>query len=302
MPDSFSKLGGSCLAYILNGDDYLALPRGNQTWIVQDLLPVGGGMLLYGDPKVGKSFAALQLADAIVQGNQWLGFPVPAAKTVAYIQLDTPQSLWADRVQALKEKAGLAVGKIQFADRETLETQPFYISNPQHWGRLREAVTATKPDVVIIDTIKEACTGVNENDSSEMQEAYGQLVAATLPAALIVIAHARKSNPEQGYDLMNDNRGSNYMVGRMDSICRFSRSSMNVVSRTVEQHSIKLEREDTGLWSLAEDPFKAELELAVQQAPIPIVVRQLASVLSQRTGKSEEACRTALRRYLRKTP
>jgi RecA-family ATPase len=244
-------------AFVL-GSDYLALPREPELWLVEGLLPVGGSMLIFGDPKAGKSFAALQLACCVTSGVEWLGFACPQPRKVAYIQLDTPRSLWADRVQSLAT-AGHPVEGVHFADRETLETHPFDILRDEHLLLLQEALKGVQPGAVIVDTIREAHSA-DENDSTEMQQAIARLEAAVKPAAMILVAHARKSNPDQPHDIMNDNRGSNYIVGRMDAICRFwsnkdaTTGGMRVSSRTTEEHSLKLNREGDGTWTVNEEP------------------------------------------------
>jgi RecA-family ATPase len=201
---------------IVSGQDYLKLPSSPATWLVEPLLPSSGAMLLYGDAKVGKSFAALQLANAIQSGQSWLGFPTRKGNVV-YIQLDTPR----------------------MADRETLDAWPFDILDPEHLITLRDELQALKPDFVIIDTLRESHSA-DENDSTEMQEAIAALVAATKPAALCLISHARKPSQESDYSLMADNRGSNYVVGRMDAIVRFTSKSARVSGRSIEEHSISL--------------------------------------------------------------
>lgn len=148
------------------------------------------------------------------------------------------------------------------------------------------------PDCVIIDTIREAHTG-DENDSTAMQSVVAQLTAAVKPAALVLVAHSRKANFEHGPDLMNDNRGSNYMVGKMDVIIRFSHSSMRVSGRSIDEQSIPIERLDNGLWELALDPTESlALDLLATGKPI----RELARVLHETSGKSESAARAYLRR------
>lgn len=252
-------------------------------------------MLLYGDPKIGKSYAALQLACSLASGKEWLGFQVPQEVPTVYIQLDTPRTLWADRVEQLA-KSGHPIATVHFADRETLGTFPFDILKPEHFKLLAQSLQAINPGAVIIDTLREAHSG-DENDSTEMQDVVAHLDAAVKPAAMIFVSHSRKSNPDFGYDLMNDNRGSNYIVGRMDAICRFSHSSMRCTSRVMEEHSTKLERADDGTWNIAEDPFKSTAELTIQNNP-GASVRELARILHSTSGKSESACRAWLRRHL----
>jgi RecA-family ATPase len=301
---------------IVSTSDYLSLPREPETWLIEPLLPIGGAALLYGDAKIGKSFAALQMAEALVQGTSWLGFPCRKS-TVVYIQLDTPRSLWADRLERLGARSSQArpesqanvsscastpantggLNNIFQADRETLETWPFDILLDEHQVLLKAALDHVGPDVVIIDTLREAHSG-DENDSTAMQQVIARLTAAVKPAALILISHSRKSNPEFGQDLINDNRGSNYVVGRMDAIIRFSWSSVRVSGRSIDEQSIGVHRADNGFWELSEDPLRVPAENLLLDKSLSL--REMARILHERSGKSESACRAYLRRLSEK--
>lgn len=284
---------------IVSGPDYLNLPSSPETYLIDPLLPSGGALLLYGDPKVGKSYAALQLAEAIQNGDHWLGFPARAGKVV-YVQLDTPRNVWQTRVRDLQTKYGQLINPPYFTDRELLEAWPFDILRPDHLIILREELQALQPDLVIIDTLRESHSA-NENDSTEMQEAVAALVAATQPSALCLISHARKPSQDQDFSLMGDNRGSNYVVGRMDAIVRFTPKTCRVSGRSIEEHSIDLERQDSGFWEVA----NAELDMVCLSVLLDDAhgsLRDAAKAMSGRIGKPESACRGILRRYLKSHP
>lgn len=282
---------------IVPGQQYLNLPRSSETFLISPVLPAGGSMLLYGDPKVGKSFAGLQLANALVTASDWFGFRVPCSCRVVYIQLDTPRSLWAERVASLRER-GLHTDAILFADRETLNTWPFDILNPAHQVLLAQALAEVKADCVIIDTLRECHRG-DENDASDMQNVVSSLVAATQPAALILIAHGRKADPDRQSSLINDNRGSNYVVGAVDAIAHMSKEGIEIGGRAVEQVSISLSRQDDGTWILADRDRVKQLarELLMGDAAVPL--REKARILAASTGKDPAACLTILHRLLR---
>lgn len=282
---------------IVSGEAYLALPRAPETWLVEGLLPVGGEMLLYGEAKVGKSFAALQLACSLATGREWLGFAVPVPVKVVYVQLDTPRGLWAERLEQLREN-GWPIEACYFADRETLETHPFNVMNLDHFKLLSDALAAQKPDVVVFDTLKESHQN-DENDATAMQVVISHLEAAVKPAGLILITHSRKHDPERGMDLKNDPRGSNYLVGKMDAICRFTHTSMRCVSRTLEEHSIPLERADDGTWGIVQDNFESIAAETVALNP-GLSLRKLAQLLHERSDRSAAACRSYLSRRAQK--
>ena len=289
---------------IVSVSEYLALPRSPQTWLVEPLLPLGGQLLLYGDPKVGKSFAALQLAASIAKGEDWLGFRVPTRSRVLYIQLDTPRSLWAARIEGLHtflqllqaphttSSTTLPIADLWLADRETLDCWPFDILEPEHEGLLAQVVGPLNPQVVILDTLREAHSG-DENDSTAMQNVIAHLTAAVKPAALILVAHSRKANPEFGPSLMNDNRGSNYIVGKMDGIVHFTQDGIQAGGRAMEETEIKLDRLSNGLWQLSDRERIKVLARKLLEDPEGSL-RSKAKRLSEQTGKSEEAALSLL--------
>jgi hypothetical protein len=150
---------------------------------------------------------------------------------------------------------------------------------------------------VFIDTLREAHTG-DENDSTDMQAVIARLAAAVKPAAMILISHSRKSNPEHGADLINDNRGSNYVVGRMDAIIRFSWSTIRVSGRAIDEQSIGVHRADNGFWELSEDPLKVLTDNLLLTTDLS--TREMARILHEKSGKSESACRAYIRRAQQK--
>lgn len=247
---------------------------------------------MYGDPKVGKSYAAIQLALALQEGKDWLGFPVKRKARVVYVQLDTPRSLWTARLEALKISPE-SLDSLLLADRETLGCYPFDILNPIHHDMLRNALRPLEADCVIIDTLRET-SSVGENDTDTMKSVVSSLTTATEPAALILVHHARKPS-ENGGSTIHDSRGSSYLPGKMDSILRLAPKTLYFAGRAIEEGSLHLRREDNGFWSA--DIGEAEIHIeAVMADPSFTSTRQRAEALAQRIGKSPEACRALLRR------
>jgi len=275
---------------LMSGTDYLSLPRDAETFIVAPLLPTGGHMLLYGDPKVGKSFAALQLAAAISGGSEWLGFPIKQNGKVAYVQLDTPRGVWAQRLDDLKT-SGVNVEPIYFADRESLQTWPFDIFDPHHFSLLRSELDRVQPLAVIIDTLKET-NQLEENGNTEGQKVIAALTAATKPAALILVHHGRKPS-ETPTKLTMGARGASYLTGKMDAIVHFSERSIQYTGRSIEEGTLRLLRSDNGFWELHQDETEAAIESVMREGGS---VREQAARLASRIGKSEESCRSAIRR------
>lgn len=285
---------------ILSSSDYLALPRAPQSWLVQPVLPVGGTMLIYGDVKLGKSYAALQLSLAVADGGDWLGFPVRTSGKVVYVQLDTPANLWAaDPDEYLGRLAKMGIlphPNMYFADRETLDCWPFNILDPLHAERLRSAVQAIEPVLVVIDTLREAHRG-DENKSDDMQGAISRLVGACRPAAVLFVHHAKKPNPEQGADARNDMRGG-YIAGRMDSVFQLGKATLRYLGRALDDDSIKIERQPSGMWLAVQDGIADAIRSLFETDP-EIPVREAARRLAASTGRSEDSIRGLIRRHQR---
>ena len=58
---------------IVNAASLAGLPVPERRWLVQDMIPEAKVTLLYGDGGSGKSLLAIQLADAVATGGEWLG-------------------------------------------------------------------------------------------------------------------------------------------------------------------------------------------------------------------------------------
>lgn len=240
------------------------------------------------------SYLAIQLALALSGAeHEWLGFPVSKPGPVVYIQLDTPGSLWSYRLSEL-EKSGHPIKVLHLADRETLDFYPFDILQPTHVAYLRSIIEPIHPTAVIIDTIRESHSG-DEDKSTTMRNVIANLVGATHPAALILISHARKPNQDMDRDLMADQRGSSYVVGRMDAIMRLTKRSLYYAGRSIEEGSIKLQRQENGLWLVEPDDSGPALQAVLADSTLT-TMRSKARALAPTIKKSEEAAMSMIRR------
>lgn len=274
---------------IYPGSSYRKLPRPATTWLIEPIIPAGGSVVLYGDAKLGKSFLALQAAEAIVSGTDWLCYPTRIKNgKVVYIQLDTPRGLWMDRIDSLAPKhPNLDI--IDYADRETLDF-PFDILNPEHFSHLQQDLSTIKPDLVIFDTLREA-HAEEENSSTDMKNVIAALTACVRPAALLLVSHPRKPQPESLDSLLSGQRGSGYIVGKMDTIIKLNPHSLQAVGRALEEVSIDIERMENGYWHYDSDlPYIQEI-LSLDHS-----MSEKAEIVAQKLHISKEAARSKLRR------
>lgn len=292
----------------VTGNAYLELPTAEQTWIIEPLIPTGGLVNIYGRPKEAKkSWMGLNMALAISNGwDELIGkFPVRSWGPVAYLQVDTPRSLWRPRVELLKRE-GHDLSVLYLCDPE-LVPYPLDLLDGEanHTGILtdmvRESFGKQTPLVVFIDTLREVHGG-DEDKSTVMRNVIARLRVAFMGSAIVLISHSRKGSAEQppagesgDETLMDENRGSGYVAGRMDTIIRLTPKYMSYQGRAVGKERIKIEFDHrTGLFAAAFDPIGVRAkELAGAEGSD----RGKARTLAQELNITEEAARSALRRH-----
>ena len=255
--------------------EYLTLPRPDEAWIIKDVLPVGGQMTLYGPPKLGKSYLALQLA-AAVSGDtlEWLGYDVAQNGRVIYLQFDTPRIVWQTEHLAHVLKSGRRMERVWHGDRYSLPS-PFNILDDDCAMVLQRIVQRINPLVLVVDTFREAHQG-DEDKSGAMKLALERLQHVAGTAALVLVAHARKPS-EWANTVISGLRGSTYLTGKMDTIAQCGEKTVHLVGRAIANTTIKVQREPY-LWTVV------------------LSERQVAQAVAKETGQSANALRMRWRR------
>lgn len=232
--------------FFVPAESYLALPKAPMPWVVDKLIPVGGLINIFGKPKTGKSFLALSLAQAIVEGRpDWCGYEILMPGPVAYLQIDTPREEWSIRLGKLKLGNG-GGSKLWIADMWQVPEFPFNILNPAQteltW--LKQSIAAINPVLTIIDTLREVHGG-DENDSTTMRNVIAHLTEACQhtgsggpPSAILLLSHSRKDSmltASGDDDMMDQGRGSSYVAGRMDVVMKLTQKRLMFKGRATGQ-------------------------------------------------------------------
>lgn len=211
-------------------DDYLALPGREYTWLWDGLVPAGGRALLFGEPKRGKSYLALGLAESIADPNAptYLEQPIGAHGPVLYVQLDTPRELWRQNyVRRTRPES-----EVWYLDREDPDLPPeFDIRRVDHGAWFAEQVEAVEPVLVVVDTLREIHQG-DENDSTTMQQVLSALSRAVGSAATLLLAHDNKPMARDTRSSVARIRGSSYVAGAVDAVLYLTRKGLKVAARS----------------------------------------------------------------------
>ena len=197
---------------LFNTIELLRLP--SPKWLVQDILPAGGLVGLYGPPGEGKSFLAIDLALCVASGHQWHGHTVEQGFAL-YVSAEGGTGI-GKRVQAWLSSNGATANDVNIA----WLTESIPVSSTSEdmnvlFGRLNDEVEQT-PALVVIDTLARCFDG-DENLQADM----GRFIAGVdrlrreFTATVIVVHHTRLDAERE--------RGSTAFRGAADTMLSIAR-------------------------------------------------------------------------------
>jgi RecA-family ATPase len=236
--------------------DYVQLPGPNQVWLWNGILPASGAALLYAKQKIGKSFLALSLAEAVADESlySYLGQEIQQHGKVLYIQLDTPRGLWIKNYISTVLSAP-ARENIYIMDREMDDMPiPFDIRTAEAQRWIQAEVERVEPILVIIDTFRRIHR-CDENDNTEMSIIYDTLVNICSPAAVLLLMHERKTQQE-GQDATV--RGASSVAGAVDCLIHMTKKRLKFEARSDIEEELKIFQQDNGTFTVHDSAAEAE--------------------------------------------
>ena len=148
----------------------------------------GEVFVIGGEPGVGKSRAATQLAVSGATGRDWFGLNVHRQFKTIIVQTEN------GRYRLQQEFSALDCDEIENFIRVS-EPPPFglTLSNPEFQADIHAALDAFKPDCVILDPWNAAARDDKQRDYAETFDALRNLLpTGTDKPALGIVAHTRK--------------------------------------------------------------------------------------------------------------
>ena len=225
--------------------EYATIERPSIHWLIPDLIPKPSMLLLLGEPFAGKSFLALQLALCLAQGKPFLHRPARQSR-VLYLQFDTSELVWKERLLAL-QKAHIDLSGPIYMVHPDDNRRNMHILLPEHQAFLRECLRAAEPDVIIIDVLREIHS-VDEQDSTAMKQVGDAIMHLFHGYSVVIIHHTKKLDSEKPIEVINSSRGSSYMPGKADATWLLHKNRLYTVSRFNSNMVYNLERLPCGLW------------------------------------------------------
>lgn len=210
-----------------------------QVFTVDGLLP-RGLVMLAGAPKLGKSWAALDLAVRIASGQPFLDRPVQQG-AVLYLALeDTPRRL-AERIKLVAPDVDLESLLLEFWI-ETPRLDEGGLESLEQWLK-----KAQNPSAIVIDIwgrIQSLRGGPSRNSYEEVTAQLQplQALANKYGVTVLLIHHTKKTNGDtQGSDPFDAVLGSRALTSNMDATMMLTRSrfqqdaTLSVTGRDIEE-------------------------------------------------------------------
>jgi replicative DNA helicase len=151
-------------------------------WAVPGLVPVGLSILA-GRPKVGKSWLALQIAQAVGSGGMVLDQQIKAGKVLFLALEDSPRRL---KQRLLKQQAPSGAAITFYTAWRRFDAGGL--------AKLRTAIEKNAFTLVIVDTLGRALGRADQSDWTDMTEIVGELqgFAINRDMAVLAVDHQRK--------------------------------------------------------------------------------------------------------------
>jgi len=253
---------------ILSANDILTTDWPEPVWVIPNLLPAGLAILA-GKAKVGKSWLALQIAQAVAAGGMALGECVQQGSTL-YLALEDPPARLKKRMTTQNWPSLLP------ADFMPLGKFVDGIGDLRNGGgeRLARQIELRSYRLVVIDTLSRALSG-DQSDVAEMTVALTPLqeMAHTLNCTVLMIDHHRKGFFGTEADAINDILGSTAKGAMADCVWGLYRERGKKGAKLVITGRDIVERElavtvdwTTGCWQVEGDV--GELELTARRQEI----------------------------------
>jgi hypothetical protein len=183
-------------------------------WLIESIIPRRAFVALYAPPASFKSFIALDIAEAVATGRDWMGYRVPKKGAVLYIAGEGHGGMGA-RVKACKIQNNSPDGANLYVIRAQINIR----SSQEDFDSLVAAINELIAEIdeplelIILDTLmRMSGGGFNENSSEDMGgfiTQAGKLQAIYL-CAMLLIHHS-------GKDITKGLRGHSSLLGAVDT-------------------------------------------------------------------------------------
>jgi hypothetical protein len=263
--------------------------------LIEGLWGVSAVGLLGGQPKVCKTFLALDMAVSVASDTACLGkYRVLApGRVLIYLAEDSP---WAvrERLEALAKHRRLALGKL---DLFSISAANLRLDSLAHRARLALTLEDLKPRFLVLDPLVRLHNR-NENDATEIAEilSYLRHLQREFSLAVMLVHHARKSGAPDG-QAGQSLRGSGDLWAWSDSNLYLRRSAQNLILSMEHRAAPAPDPVSLRLVDAGEGTVHLEVVAGYTERPNP-EKPPLREAILQALSQKETLTRAELREYL----
>lgn len=192
---------------IISGPAVREIPQPD--WMIPGVLRKQSVAMLYGPSAVGKSFVAVELAGAVLTGDDWQGFAHDTIGPVVYLAGEGASGI-AMRMDAWSAHNNHNADDV--LQRFHLLPGGVPVHNPSDGGALVEVLTEIQPALVIVDTLHTHVSGESDSDDRPMGQfvATCTRIAQATGACVLFLHHTKKGELEY--------RGSTALFANSDTV------------------------------------------------------------------------------------
>jgi hypothetical protein len=168
-----------------------------RSWLIEDLWSAAAVGIVCGAPKLGKSWAGLDMAVSVATGTPCMGKykVLEPGLSLVYLAEDSLPALKA-RISSIGRSRGIPLALMNL---HVITAPRLRLDDREDRARLLETVRRQRPRLLLLDPLVRL-HGVNENDAQEISELLSFLrdLQRGFDVAVVLIHHARKGGSQVG--------------------------------------------------------------------------------------------------------
>jgi hypothetical protein len=164
----------------------------------ENLVPVGGDIMIYGDGGVGKTTLAVDLAFHLAAGSEWIGIPFPRPARVLLIENEGPRPLFRRKLRRKYDAWASEDERLYVWEHPW---SAFTFGDREYQAQLARLIYELEIDLVIAGPVTQL--GMDEAGTIQEVRRFAHLVAevrerSLRPIAFLLVHHESKTGRVSG--------------------------------------------------------------------------------------------------------
>ena len=215
----------------LNWDQFVEAAQNadDADWIVENLITRGGMHFVTAPPGGGKSWVAVDLVRACMNGSVWMGCLSVKQCNVLYINEEMGIGRFFQRFYKLSPRPCTNV--------HVMQKQMVKLDNADHLAEIVQYIKSNNIGIVILDTFVRV-HGYDENSNTDMAKLYDRMKSINESGAAIVALHHHKKGIHTGPVAHEAMRGAGEIAAQADLVATVDNKDGTYTFRTTKQRHI----------------------------------------------------------------